>query len=52
MNDDLLQWQIEGVKVAKKEMEEGKMLDGPTVMKWFKSLGTDNPLPQPSFSQK
>ena len=47
---ELLKWQIEGVKEAKKDFKEGRFVDGPMAMKWFKSLGTDNPLPRPSFS--
>lgn len=49
MNDELLQWQIEGVKAAKKDFEEGRFVDSEEAMKWFKSLGTNDLLPRPSF---
>ena len=44
----LQEWQIEGVKQAMKEMDEGKWIDGDTAMEWFNSLGTDheNPIPE------
>ena len=48
---DLKAWQIEEVKKAKAEIKAGKVLDGETVMKWFKSLNTNDPLPRPSHAQ-
>jgi len=50
-DDELKKWQLEGVEKAKKQIKEGKSIDGDKMMKWFKSLNTDKVLPRPSEMQ-
>jgi len=48
----LQEWQIEGVKKAIKEMDEGKWVDGDKAMAWMMSLGTDHELSRPSANKE
>ena len=42
---ELQEWQIEGVKEAIKEMDEGKGIDGDIFLEWMSVLGTENEKP-------
>ncbi|MDH3324807.1 MAG: ribbon-helix-helix domain-containing protein [Candidatus Peregrinibacteria bacterium] len=45
---ELQDWQIEGVKKAIKQMDDGDGIDGDIAMEWFDSLETDNELTMPN----